>query len=287
MNDFIIGSITTIVSFVLGLFGKVVYDLWRDEYLEKRLLRNQGVMRHYHDFEKTLFQIEEQLLGTYNNNGLIYSAVDKEDGEVDYGPSDLFSWPFFEGGDKPEIKNHFPREADDCDEVIKIIATHNNKVVELDQKLYTEINKVFENETQVSTLSTETAGYMREDFCQLAKEKLGMSKNNSLYDSTISSHTLNSFQDQDGKFVLSVSGHMVAKLSDKSTLSSYTSTIANILDSKLLLEQLMLIVSAAEDISSKAQDLGSRFTTIKRQYTEFGKKLKRNRHCPTCHLIFS
>jgi hypothetical protein len=279
-------SLIPVVTFVLGLLVKVVYDVWRDRYLEKRGSQTKGLTLHYSELNKIISKIEIQLNGTSNDWGLLYTTIDKGDEDIEHMPTEYFSWPFFKGGDEPELKSHFPREAEDCDKLLDLIQKHNDGVYEFDKKLLKTLNQVFEIDKSNSELGVEDASAIREIICQFVKEKLGMTKKNPMLLSPISNHTLKYTENPNGSFSITIYNICLVNLSDKSTLTKYIKSFSEILDSKSIFEDIKTIFLDAKDIDAKVTNIASRFTAIRRQYSEFGKKLMRKRDCPTCRLIF-
>jgi len=288
MNEFITGSIVAIISFILGLFG----NIWYARYQENRQRQIKGLKKHYYnDLNKFVKSLAEQFRGTYNDLGRITTLIRDEKGEPLYSSASdntNVSWPYFKGGNAPEFTSHFAKQAEECDKCINEVISHNEKLKEFEEELSTLLNKKINLQSIAKRFNSRIPQFLREELCEIVKERKSIKekgKRSSFLDRPADWGIIKII-DTKGGFVVTTPDKSWIETTSKANATNFGRVLSEILNSEELSVQMRKFFREATKLKAKAQNIARQLNTINRQYSEFGKTLKRKRKCPTCKLIF-
>lgn len=286
----IINTLIPVFTFILGLLGKLVYDFWHDNYVERKKRREKSLFNHYNNIDNVISQLENKLISTRNNLGQIVTTakIDDDQGGETTIEMDISnpSWSYFQGENSTEFLVHFPKQRDSVSSFLTDALTHNENLIKFEQELYSDLSKSIDLNTTSVRISTRLPKILREELCIIVKESKETKRDG--LDSDISKDLVgrNQIIKREGKFQVHSTGRFFIETEQEQTAKDFIDNLKKIQDSDTLVLKMNEFYENATKISRKAQILVRQLKTIRKQYLEFGKILKRKKECPTCKLIY-
>lgn len=277
-------------AFILGLLGKVFYDMWHDNYVEVKQRQKDALKEHYADIIKVIRPFTEYLKKTYNDLGKIVS-VSSRDEKTDIGD---FFWPYSYEGYQYEFSCHFPKQAKQFNLIIEEAQKNNEKVEELEKELFASLNKEFDLEAAELSYNTSLPTLLREELCEIAKERKSIKrkhKESPFIDLPADWGIIKINRNQEGNFIVHTPrtnepDRVWVETQEEASAKKFKRALSQMLNSEILITQMRDLFNNAGNLERQFRQISNESEEIQRLHLKFKKPLKRSRKCPTCKLIF-
>ncbi len=287
-----LNTIIPVITFAAGLLGKPVYDLWRDNYVEKRQRRKDALKHHFTQLnEKYIKPTSDFLFNVSLQNGVIFTDGNEASSSIDMAEA---TWPTVDKLLFYCFKQHFPKEAKMLLSLEKDVKKNNEDNNKLNLKIVSlieEKSKIIVNNfnkkdaSNISYFNPFIVTFLRWSLLEFQRTKKSMSNPNSrkydFRDIVVSPNNVNS-----SKFDIKLKdGRQFAIVNDPTEVDNCKQTLIEISEDdnlSLRTKVLDLIAGSTKDLlKSLSYDLDN----IYDMYLNFGSILKKKNKCPICEKI--
>lgn len=291
MNQIVVGiiagSIVSLSSFIIGLFGQI----WYGKYQEKRQRQKEALRKHFADLaERYIVPTSAFLSNISNREGVLTYTNVAAQYSIDATQT---SWPMNNlNQDFICFKEHFSTEASEISglrEQIVINNTNNksfNKELEnlLEKRSHIPVKDYFKkSHLEKPFFSHSILSFFRFSYNEIAEIVQGLrEKNEFIFDFRQASFT----RKEDNHWLLQLEGKELAQVTNKAEAELCKRALIELMETDDLQVKGQNLYREAETLKDKARNLSSGLDLVCEQFGQYGKLLKRKRTCPVCKLIF-
>jgi hypothetical protein len=293
MSDYLTGSIVALVSFALGLSGKIIYDFWHDNHVDKTQRQKEALKTHFSDLQKNYIKPTSDFLWNISNqNGILISDMDETHDSIDL---DQTTWPINSIDRYYQcFKSHFPREANILLELEKDVKKINSDNREANK----ELSSLLVNKTKIpiydynkridpniASFYSLIITFIRFSLSEQVKKP---SNELELYqpkfdfrEVTFSQNNINSNKLE----VCLKDGRVLAEVNNIEEANTCKNALIEITKDTALALKTNFNNSIANSQKTLIKSISNEFDQICEIYGKFGSILKKKRGCPICKLI--
>lgn len=283
MSDIVVGiiagSIVSLISFALGLFG----NIWYSSYQENRQRHNEALKQHFADLKEQYIVPTRAFLSNLSNQfgRLLYFNTD-EQYSIDAAKT---SWPTNDSDQNFEcFKAHFASTADKLLKLEKEVNISNEK----NQAFNNEISALLMEKTCTSDSDEfkDIIKYMRLAYVEKMRREVTTKDAGELmfnfHEVVYSPNPLN----KNALIVRLKDGRHLATVNSANEAEKFKKALIEVAEDIELVRRGQTLYRDAETLESGARSLSQQFYLTCEQYGKFGKRLKKKKNCLTCKLIF-
>lgn len=291
-------AIIPVFTFILGLLGKIFYDMWHDNYIEKKRLRKEILKNHFMDLEtKVIRPLSLVMGGICSSDGKLWYRSELNSHQVTYSnPS--YAWSLtkdFQGEAYYAFKLHFATQEGKSTKIMSEVEKHNKNYESFKNNLGKLIQEktdmpiravgAIENfEEERPFIYAEVPTYLQQALYYLPRidpeQRQRGKRSFDFQQSEIK-------REPDGYWRLHGSSAAYAQTTTEEEANLCKQTLIELMESIPLLEEMYGIYKEANRLESESRSLASLLDIICEQYDKYSSKLlKRERDCPICQVIF-
>lgn len=285
-------SITTLIpmfTFILGLVGKIAYDLWR----EKTQGRKEALKTHFTELEKYYIKPASEFLSNISNHhGRLVYYSEKILYTID---ADKTSWPTNNLSDTFTcFRVHFASMANELLNLEKEVKLNNEKNRALNTEIASSLEKKSdirvddsfqELNLKVPFFSPLVVTFIRISYMERLRIQSG-DKNGDGQTFNFHEVVYSPSQQDNNTFIVSLKdGRELAKVNNVDEAERCKKALVDIAEDADLIKNGQVLWIQAEELVASSRNLSKSFDTICEIYGKFGTVLKKNTKCPICKLI--
>lgn len=287
--DFIGASITSVISFILGLVGHIFYGKLQG----KHNRQNEALKKHFADLAERYIKPTSGFLSNISNQAgvLKYTNVDAQY-SIDASQT---SWPTNNvNQDFICFKEHFPAEASEISELKEQIVNNNasNKTFNsdlenlLEKKSSTPVKNYFKKSNlPLPFFEVSILLFLRLSYREIEEIESGYKEDDDYLFNFQQTECLPDPQKGDS-WLVQLKGRGLAKVRNNNEAEICKQTLIELTYNSELQSESQRLHKEAESLKIKATGLSNNLHLICEQHEKFGRALKRKRNCPVCNLIF-
>jgi hypothetical protein len=286
-------NITTLIpvfTFILGLVGKIVYDLWRDSTQR----RNEALKIHFRELEEQYIKPASEFLNCISNHDGILEYYDT-DGQYTIDATKTSLWPTYNLSDNFTcFRVHFAHTANKLLSLEKEVKLNNEK----NGALNAEITSLLEEKSgiQVRDYTKESnltvpffspliVTFMRLSYWEILDIHTGYKR---VDDQRFNFREVKYSSSQQDNSILGVTlkdGRELAKVNNADEAEKCRKALVEIAEDTELTRKGQVLYRQAEVLVDSSRNLSKRLGTICEIYGKFGSVLRKNKECSICNLI--
>jgi len=281
-------TIIPVITFILGLLGKIFYDLWHDNYVEKKRLRKESLKKHFTDLEEQYIKPTSEFLSNFSNQcGIL--TYHNTDAQYSNDAAQI-SWPTNDLDKNFNcFKEHFSTEASEISGLREQIVINNTN----NKSFNKELENLLEKRSDISVKDYFKKSHLEKPFfshsilllLRLSYNEIvqGLGeKNEFTFDFRQASFT----RKEDNHWLLQLEGRELAQVTSKAEAESCKRALIELMETNNLQVKGQNLYREAETLKDKARNASSSLDLVCELFGQYGKSLKRKRACPVCKLIF-
>jgi uncharacterized membrane-anchored protein YhcB (DUF1043 family) len=280
MSDIITGAVVAVISLIIGFFGKVGYDLWHDNYVEKKQKRKEALNNHFFRLnENVITPLMNKLQSLRNDRGEIsQDGKGRHWGTDDENISlDLKDWSSF--------SLHFENTAEMVQGIIEEINIHNKQFDYYISQLIEKLNKIRPLHSNFITPSIFSSELLRLSM-EVLFEMAGNRFENTSYPIIRDFREADVVQEGERWVLKSKFGTIYATSNAEANCEHYKKMLINIQNSQDLQKMTYDLENSAARLVTKCSNTCSVLDFIRHSYEKLGKTLERVDECYYCQTIF-
>jgi hypothetical protein len=269
-------TLIPVFTFILGLLGKIFYDMWHDNYIENKQRQKDALKKHFADLEANAIKPISEIMRRITNSGGTLWEYRKTGA---YDPS--YNWPTkdFEQGQYAILKLHFPDLARTVTQLTNEVDKHN----EDSQSFTNRLKELIEEKTGLTVrkgkerpfIHEHVPSYLRQTLHQLVKSE---SLTHDFRQATI---------EREGEFWrVRTTGTIYAEVTTEQEGNSCKNSLIELMESTALLEEMSDISERAKRIENESRSIADLLDFTCWEYRESEQLLAEEKDCPYCQVIF-
>ena len=287
-------TIIPVFTFILGLLGKIFYDMWHDNYIEKKRVCKESLQKHFSDLEEQYIKPTSEFLSNFSNqDGRLTYFNTKAQYSVDAAQT---SWPTNDLDKNFNcFKAHFSTAANELLKLETQVKINNEKnkafnaeiAALLEEKSSVPVSDYFKKaKLNVPFFSQSIITFIRLSYMEYLRIQSGDKEVN---DQIFNFHEVIYSPSQEDKNTLVVGlkdGRHLAKVNNMNEAEICKKALIEIAEDTELMIKGQTLYRSANVLKNWAENLSQNFYVICEHHSKFGKALKKKKDCPVCKLIF-
>lgn len=277
-------AIIPVFTFILGLLGKVFYDMWHDNYIENKNRQKDALKKHFADLEASVIKPMSEIMGGVTNS----------EGRLWIHSRDFYSAPKskwltkdFKADNFYIFKLHFPTLVEPMVKLMDDVDSHNEKFLSFCMKLEENIEEKTGLTFRVEGLpfvENNVPVYLQQTLYHLAVKKLG----GNIIGTTYHDFREVEIKEKPDSFWVTTKGPgaVYAKVNTMDEATSFRDAMIELMESSQLQEEMCDLYLGAKQLEIKPRALARILDFTCDQYGKYGKLLKRKKDCPVCQVIY-
>ena len=282
MSDFVTGSLVAIISFVLGLSGKIIYDFWHDNHIEKKEQRKEAMKNHFELLsKKVIYPMISQFKEIHN----YWGELSPSGGGRHWSHEDIHLILNVPSEDFKIFALHFSDYSLLIRNLIKKMNEHNSQFDKYIDTLRSQLNSIHPLSTiplNSSFLYAELTGNLRMTLFQIAHNKY--------HDIEIQpTHDFNEAKIiKEGNYWILTNPHEsvgYARLTTQEEALACKTRLSELQNSTELILTALELSSQAETIEQSFPQMVSFLEFILEYHTSLKNIMGKNKKCMYCQAI--
>ena len=275
----ILPTIIPVITFILGLLGKVLYDLWHDNYIESKKRRENARKNHFEDLEvrvikpiiDTTQRINVDNRGSLNVMGATLGSVACDNLITNFTKGDFYIFEL-----------HFPDIALKVKRLMDKVVKHEKVSSEFTNKLG---NLITEKTSIPLSRGSGGGSFIYDDVPFILRDTLCQVLVNELPTNDFTKIRIEKVGDF-WRVSNANANKTYAEVTNEDEANRCKKSLIELMQSDLLLGELSKIIESAKNIEDESKSISDFLAFTCREYGKFGTFLGKNSDCPYCQIVF-